>query len=123
MTAECRFEYFFLEYAPDALCDHGIKFGLVLLDPSSETGFCAARLADDWVTRVRSVDPDADLETLLATWREFEKRLGNPEQRKDLLEMMEDSFSSSIRVSSRQECYSEDAVSEIKCLAARHLRA
>lgn len=123
MTVRRKLEYFFLQYAPDALADECINVGLVLFDPSSESGFCMARFAANWATLVRSIDPEADVEVLTTAWADFKQRLCDPGQRTEMLQIMEGSFSNSIRVSSRRECYCEDAASQIEALANCYLRA
>jgi len=123
MAVQRKLEYFVLQYAPNALTDECINLGLVVLDPSlPETGFCVVRFAENWGKRVQFIDPEADLEILSASVLEFERRLCNPEQRAEMLRIMEDSFSNSIRVSSRKLCFYENAASAIEILATRNLQ-
>jgi hypothetical protein len=116
-----KLEYFLLQYAPNALTDQCVNVGLVVLDPSSETDCFVARFAADWENRVRSIDPDPDLEVLAATWLEFDRMFRNPEQGAELVRTMEDSFCNLVRISSRRDFFYEDVTLQIDDLIALYL--
>jgi hypothetical protein len=122
MPQQWRLEFFLLRYAANGITDQFVDIGLVLFDPDSlAEGFCDARFLDDW-GRLESIDPNADTEMLGAIADDIQKQLRNPVQREDFLRMMEDSFSSPIRLSPRRACITEDPVLEIDSLARLYLR-
>ncbi|MGP0018521.1 MAG: DUF3037 domain-containing protein [Candidatus Sulfotelmatobacter sp.] len=115
-------EYFFLQYAPNALREECVNVALIQLDSgATERGICSFRVAKDWVGRVQSIDPDADIEMLAAVWTEFERMLSDPERSRETLRMIEDSFSNLLRASSRRKCDCEVDSSGIDLLASRYL--
>jgi Protein of unknown function (DUF3037) len=115
-------EYFFLQYAPNALSEECVNVALIQLDSGATgSGICSFRVAKDWIGRVQSIDPDVDLEMLAAAWTEFERMLSDPERSRETLMMIEDSFSNVLRVSSRRKCDCGVAGSNIDTLASRYL--
>src|ERR1700756_4928686 len=65
----CRF--FVLRYSPDAIKNEFINIGLVLLPPA---GMAEVRFTHDW-SRVRCLDPQADVEMLEAMENDLREKL------------------------------------------------
>ena len=62
MAAKTQCKFFVVRYAPDAVKNEFVNIGLVLMPPA---GGAQIRFTDDW-SRVRCLDPEADLEVLQA---------------------------------------------------------
>jgi len=115
MTAPSNVEYFFLHYLPNLIGDRSVSIAAVLLDSNDlDNGICTMFFAADWQRRVRLVDPNSDLKMLEAMLEEIRDRLRSPEQRVDMIEQMEGSFSNVIRVSERRRCSLEVSVANIE---------
>lgn len=125
MPALLELEYFLLLYAPNpsARDDECVNVGLVVFDSRSVSqGFCGARFAPSWQLRVKGVDPDADIDVLAATFRDIARQLEDPSLRAEMLTMIQESFSNSIRISQKQKCITKDPEAEIEAMATRFFR-
>ena len=113
---QCRF--FLLRYVPDAVKNEFVNVGLVLLP---ETGPAELRFTTDW-SRVRCLDPEADLEMLEAVQRELNENLHNAGVERDLvLRKIQDSFSNAIQASDLTACLAEQPRAEADELARLYL--
>jgi Protein of unknown function (DUF3037) len=112
-----RLQYVVVTYSPYALETLRINLGVVLWAPESKA--TDVRFADDW-TRVRNLDPDADIEVLRATCRDIERHIRQGDAG-DIIRLMEDSFSNAIQISPRMEYASENPIRAMDELAAAHL--
>ncbi len=112
----CRF--FVLRYAPDAVKNEFINIGLVLLPPA---GGAEVRFTRDW-SRVRCLDPEADLEMLQALETDLREKLralnGDHEF---ILRRIQDSFSNALQPSEFQGCLAESPAAEADELARLYL--
>jgi hypothetical protein len=109
-------EFFLLRYVPDAVKGEFINIGVVLLGPSG----IEMRFSGDW-SRVRCLDPDADLEMLQAVENELRSELAQGESRERMLHKLQDSFSTSIRLSPVTGCLTESPQAEADLLAQHYL--
>jgi hypothetical protein len=112
----CRF--FVLRYAPDAVKNEFVNIGLVLLPPA---GGAEVRFTHDW-SRVRCLDPEADLEMLQALESDLREKLrvmnGDHEF---ILRRIQDSFSNALQPSEFQGCLAESPAAEADELARLYL--
>jgi hypothetical protein len=116
-----RLEFFLLRYAPNILSQSFVNIGIVLLDPAApQTGFCDVRFIGDW-QRLRSFDEDADIEMLRAMASDIKRQLMNPTGREERLHSMEDSFSTAIQLSPRQECVTDNPLIKLEDLSVQYL--
>jgi hypothetical protein len=105
MTTSGNLEYCLLQYLPNLLSDKSVSIAALFIESSDlENGFCTLSLAAEWRTKVRLLDPDADLEMLGALLREIRDRLCSPGERSEVINQLEHSFSNVIQVSRRQQC-------------------
>ncbi len=105
MTPPCNVEYCFLHYVPNVGSDKRISIASILIDPTDlENGICTMSFAADWQTKVRSLDPDGDLEMLEALLVEIRDRLLSKSERSDVIRQLEDSFSNVVQISQRRKC-------------------
>jgi hypothetical protein len=113
-------EFFLLRYVPDAVKNEFVNIGVVL---SSRDGATQFRMTRDW-SRVRCVDPAADLEMLEAIETELRARLSQgDEARVAILKKLDDSFSNLLQISEIKPCLAEDPQAEIETLAKLYLQS
>ena len=113
-------EFFLLRYVPDAVKNEFVNIGVVL---SSRDGSAEFRMTRDW-SRVRCMDPAADLEMLEAIETELRSRLCQGEEaRAAILKKLDDSFSNLLQISETKPCLAEDPQAEIETLAKLYLQS
>jgi Protein of unknown function (DUF3037) len=112
----CRF--FVLRYSPDAVKNEFVNIGLVLVPPA---GGAEVRFTHDW-SRVRCLDPEADVEVLAALEADLREKLramnGDSET---ILRRIQDSFSNALQPSEFQGCLAESPAAEADELARLYL--
>lgn len=106
---ECQFSL--VRYVPDPVKDEFVNIGVVVRGG----GAAAVAFTRDW-TRVRCLDPDADIGLLESLEEEMRARLeegrGNALE-KPLWEMLEDSFSNSLQLSEAKGCLAVSVRAEV----------
>jgi hypothetical protein len=113
---QCRF--FVLRYAPDPVKNEFVNIGLVLLPPA---GSAQIRFTRDW-SRVRCLDPEADLEVLQALEGDLREKLREMNGDRDfILRRIQDSFSNTLQTSEFQACLAESPAAEADELARLYL--
>lgn len=118
MAEKIPCKFFVLRYAPDAIKNEFINIGLVLLPP---TGGAQVRFTHDW-SRVRCLDPEADLDVLQALEGDLRDKLREMNGDHDfILRRIQDSFSNALQASEFQACLAESAVAEADELARIYL--
>lgn len=116
MKIRCRF--FLLRYAPDAVKNEFVNIGLVLLPPA---GSAEVRFTHDW-SRVRSLDPQADLEVLEAMETDLREKLREMNgDREFILRRIQDSFSNALQPTEFQGCLADSPTAEADELARLYL--
>lgn len=111
-------EFLLLRYVPDAVKDEFVNIGVLVLDGS---GFAEMRFTRDW-SRVRCLDPAADVEMLEALENDVRNRLRiGGEQRELILKRLEDSFSNVVQLSGAKACLTESPQAELRKLAKMYL--
>jgi hypothetical protein len=113
---ECSF--FLLRYVPDVVKNEFVNIGLVLLPA---TGRVELRFTSDW-SRVRALDPQADMELLEALETDLRARLTHSQGDRDsTLRTMRDSFSNALQASDPKACLAESPALEADELARIYL--
>ncbi|HKV91535.1 MAG TPA: DUF3037 domain-containing protein [Candidatus Angelobacter sp.] len=116
MKTRCQF--FLLRYAPDAVKNEFVNIGLVLLPPA---GSAEVRFTHDW-SRVRSLDPQADVEVLEAMETDLREKLREMNgDREFILRRIQDSFSNALQPTEFQGCLAESPTAEADELARLYL--
>src|ERR1051326_7994555 len=114
--SQCKF--FLLRYAPDAIKNEFVNIGLVLLPPS---GAAEVRFTRDW-SRVRCLDPQADIELLEALEADLREKLREMNgDHEFILPRLQDSFSNALQPSEFQGCLAESPIAEADELARLYL--
>ena len=113
-------EFFLLRYAPDAVKNEFVNIGVVLMAPG---GSAELRMTRDW-SRVRCIDPSADMEMLEAVEAELRARLRESSEAKaTILKKLDDSFSNLLQISETKACLAEDPLTEVEALAQLYLQS
>ncbi len=113
-------EFFLLRYVPDAVKNEFVNIGVVLTSPEGAVEF---RMTRDW-SRVRCVDPAADLEMLQALEADLRTRLlAGGEAQKAVLKRLDDSLSNLVQISDTKACLAVNAQVEIDVLAKMYLQS
>lgn len=118
MTEKIQCRFFVLRYAPDAVKNEFVNFGLVLLPPA---GGAQVRFTHDW-SRVLCLDPDADVEVLQSLENDLRDKLREMNGDHDfILRRIQDSFSNAVQPTSVQACLAESPAAEADELARLYL--
>lgn len=118
MASKTQCKFFVVRYAPDAVKNEFVNIGLVLMPPDGGTQI---RFTHDW-SRVRCLDPEADLEVLQALEGDLrEKMLAMNGDHDFILRRIQDSFSNALQTSEFQACLSDSPTDEADELARLYL--
>jgi hypothetical protein len=118
MTERLNCRFFLLRYAPDAIKNEFVNIGLVLLPPG---GPAEVRFTHDW-SRVRCLDPQADIEVLEAIESDLREKLREMNgEHEFILRRIRDSFSNALQPSEFQGCLAESPAAEADELARLYL--
>jgi len=116
-----RIEYFVVSYQPEVAHKNSINIGVVMVG-LGDTDFGDARFLTDWASVLR-IDPDADTELLTELATDIGQQIRNRKERRQMLQLMMDSFSNTIQLSIRCVCVCEDPPTELDKLSTRYLQA
>jgi hypothetical protein len=118
MAERRQLEFFLLRYVPDAVKGEFVNFGLMAIENGANGAqLIDVRFAKDW-GRVLCLDPQADVDMLLALQKEIGQEVGRAKDQVALLKKMEDSFSGLVQVSEVMPALTERAaVDEIDDVA------
>jgi hypothetical protein len=123
MAEKKQCEFFLLRYVPDAVKDEFVNIGVVLVEAGdSPAGFANLRFTQDW-SRVRCLDPAADIEMLAALEADLRKGLAEVRERDGLLRKLNDSFSNTLQLSPVKACLAESPREELGRLAEMYLES
>jgi hypothetical protein len=118
MTDLQQCSFFLLRYVPDTVKNEFVNVGLVLLP---RAGGAELRFTRDW-SRLKCLDPQADLEVLEALESEMHDQLRAMNGDRDfILRRIQDSFSNSLQPSEWKACYATSPAAEADQLARLYL--
>jgi Protein of unknown function (DUF3037) len=115
-----QLEFFLLRYVPDAVKEEFVNIG-VLVQETGSLGFSAVRITDDW-SRVRCIDPEADLEVLAGLGLQLQKELQETQGWDLVLRKVHDLFSNQVQASTAKACLAEDPAKELATLVKLYLQ-
>lgn len=119
MADKKQLEFFTIRYVPDAVKNEFVNIGVVLVEfAANGAGFADLRFTNDW-SRVRCIDPDADIEWLQSLEADLRGRLEG--DRALLLAKIQDALSNSLQLSPSTACLAESPDEEIAALAEMYL--
>jgi hypothetical protein len=111
-------EFSLIRYVPDVVKGEFANIGVVLREAGRE-GFAAVRFTRDW-SRVRCMDPDADIELLELLESEIAARLESGVNvrvdAKPMLQTLEDSLSNSVQLTEMRGTLAESLPAEMEQL-------
>jgi len=110
-------EFFLIRYVPDVVKGEFVNIG-VLLREAEDSGGAVVRFTRDW-SRVRCIDPDADIELLEALEGEIGARLRTGAEApgiKPVTEMLEDTLANSVQMTGVKACLAESLPAELEQL-------
>ena len=117
-----QLEFFLLRYVPDAVKEEFVNIGLLMREvDDGGAGFSAVRITEDW-SRVRCIDPEADLEVLAGLGVQLQKELRETQGWEVLLRKVQDLFSNLVQTSPAKACLAEDPAEELASLARLYLQ-
>jgi Protein of unknown function (DUF3037) len=118
MLEQQKCNFFLLRYVPDAVKNEFVNVGLVLLPPAGEAQL---RFTRDW-SRVKCLDPQADLELLEAMENDLREKLRAMNGDRDfILRKIQDSFSNAVQTSEFKACAAASPAAEADELARLYL--
>ncbi len=98
MAERIQCEFFLLRYVPDAVKNEFVNIG-VMLREAGRTDTTQVRFTRDW-SRVRCMDPDADVELLEAIEEDLASRVRvSVQEQKPVMQVLEESLSTSLQIS------------------------
>ncbi len=108
-------EFFLLRYVPDAVKNEFVNIG-VMLREAGRVETTLVRFTRDW-SRVRCMDADADVVLLEAMESELALRVREAQVgTKSVMEMLEESFSTSVQISEGRGALAESIPAEMELL-------
>lgn len=111
-------EFCLLRYVPNL---EAKEFTTIAVLATEQGGrFAEARFVTDW-RKVMRADPYADLSLLDALKRDIQKQWRDPDERAQLLNMMNDGWCNSLQISSIESCETEQPTKQVDILASRYL--
>lgn len=118
MLEQQKCNFFLLRYVPDAVKNEFVNVGLVLLPQAGEAEL---RFTRDW-SRVKCLDPQADLELLEAMESDLREKLRAMNGDRDfILRKIQDSFSNAVQTSEFKACAAASPAAEADELARLYL--
>jgi hypothetical protein len=118
MMEQEKSSFFLLRYVPDAVKNEFVNVGLVLLP---QAGAAELRFTRDW-SRVKCLDPEADLEVLAALENDLREKLRAMDGDRDfILRKIQDSFSNALQPSELKACAARSPAAEADELARLYL--
>ena len=122
MAEKRKLEFFLLRYVPDAVKGEFVNFGVLALEEGPDgAALIDVRFAKDW-SRVKCLDPQADLGVMESLQREIRAEIGQSRERAMLLRKMEDSFSGVVQISAVMPTLTEKiALAEVDDVATMFL--
>ncbi len=118
MAEKEQCSFFLLRYVPDAVKNEFVNVGLVLLP---QAGTAELRFTRDW-SRVKCLDPQADLEMLEALESDLREKLRGMDGDRDfILRKIQDSFSNAVQPSEFKACAAASPAAEADELARLYL--
>ena len=124
MSAPAQCEMFLLRYMPDVVKGEFINVGIVFVQSDfggAGSFYADVRFTSDY-SRVRCLDPGADVEMLRQLEADIRGRLKvPPNKRAELLRQIQDSLSNTIQISEPKACLTSDPAHELDQLAESYL--
>jgi hypothetical protein len=113
-------EFFLIRYVPDAVKNEFVNIGVLLREAGSDAT-AQVRFTRDW-SRVRCMDPDADVELLEAMETEIRQRLAlGARDVKPVMQVLEDTLSNCVQITAAKACLAESVPAELEQLTSLYI--
>lgn len=117
-----RCEFFLVRYVPDTVKNEFVNIGVVLRE-ASQPETARVQFTRDW-SRVRCVDPDADIGMLEALENEVRERFSRGITETALMmKSLEDSFSNMLQITEPKACLADSIPAEIEQLSRMYIES
>jgi hypothetical protein len=117
MRDRLQCEFLLVRYVPDTVKNEFVNIGVVLREAGRPEA-AEVRFTRDW-SRVRCLDPDADIEMLEALENEIRASMAGASN--DLLGRIADSFSNVLQVTEPKACLAESLPAEMEALSRMYV--
>ncbi len=94
------YSFYIIRYVPDVIREEFINIGILVFD-QSVTRASLIKLTEDW-TRLRHLAQDIDVEVLQALGEDLTRRLAEDPESESFINLMKDSFSGNLQISSER---------------------
>lgn len=121
MSSPVELEYFVLDYAPHPLRDQTVNIAIAAFAVGEED-FGEVRFLGNWLP-VLKLDPQADVEALDSFAKEVTLHFQTRQNRDRIVQLMKDSFSNVIQISTIRHCTSSDPLALVEDLTKEYLSA
>jgi hypothetical protein len=119
MTNLTQCDFLLMRYVPDPFKNEFINIGVMLL--ARDGNFADVRFSRNW-SRVRCIDPQADIEILDELENDIRSQLqSSPESRKNLIDRLQETLSTSLQLSEPSALLSELPHQDLEQLARTYL--
>jgi hypothetical protein len=115
-----QLEFFLLRYVPDAVKGEFVNIGLLVREVGEGERFRAIRITENW-SRVRCIDPEADLEVLTGMGLQLKRELEETDWSR-VIHKIEDLFANGIQISPVKACLADDPAKETEMLVRLYLQ-
>ena len=115
-------EFFLIRYVPDTVKNEFVNIGVLLREAGAKDAAPASvRFTRDW-SRVRCMDPDADVALLEGLESEIQERLRlGAADTQPVMKMLEESFSNAVQITEARACLAESIPAEMEQLARMYV--
>lgn len=117
MRNRLQCEFLLVRYVPDTVRNEFVNIGVVLRE-ARRPETAEVRFTRDW-SRVRCLDPDADIGMLEALENEIRERMAGGAE--DILRAISDSFSNMLQVTEPKACLAESLPAEMETLSRMYV--
>jgi len=109
-----KFDLIVLRYVPDNVKGEFLNIGVLMIDSAAGSeGFADVLFTRDW-RRLRCLDPDADVEMLLAIENDLRTQLKESQDRTAFLGKLDSLLGNFVQMSVKGSCLAKDAAEEIR---------
>lgn len=116
MSKPC--DFLLMRYVPDPFKNEFVNIGVLLL--GREDDYSGVRFTRDW-SRVRCLDPQADIDVLEALEGDLREQMRNPESCKQTMYRLQETLSTGLQLSSSRTLLSEAPDQDLQHLARTYL--
>jgi hypothetical protein len=117
MRNRLQCEFLLVRYVPDTVRNEFVNIGVVLRE-ARRPETAEVRFTRDW-SRVRCLDPDADIGMLEALENEIRERMAGGAE--DILRAISDSFSNMLQVTEPKACLADSLPAEMETLSRMYV--